>query len=426
MQTRQTLRLRLGASHNDREAAFPLPQAWDARVFPHRGGRELTPRAIDRAFAEPVGAPPLRAAARGARRAVILVDDFRRPTPAEPLCLKVIDELMAAGLEREGLSIVLGNGAHRVMNGREVRRRLGAAVERVGQVVSHDAFSPEVVFMGVTAAGTPVLVNRVAAEADFSVSISTVYPHVLTAWGGGAKMVLPGICHVASSHYHHTRLSAGTWGGAPRESPARRDLEEATELFGLHASVCCIVNDHKQLCGLRIGDPTQAHRSAVRRARRVYETDLAGFSPDLVLANAYPMDGDPTQTSKTEIPGKRCGDVPILMIIDFADPCPWHGVYHGPRRPFLRRPRPSLPERSPELLVRARVFVFCPQVGKGYVPTDRSWYCDHDWDRLLAAMRKRFPRAKVAVLPSAPLQMPVNVGGAASGSDRGRKAPRRG
>jgi nickel-dependent lactate racemase len=280
-------------------------------------------------------------------------------------------------------------------------------MDRVGRVVSHDAFSPDVAFVGLTRAGTPVLVNRLAAEAQFSVAISTVYPHAFAAWGGGAKMVLPGICHVSTCYYNHTRIrGGGQWAGRPDRSPARRDIEEAAALFGLDVAVCALVNPAKQLCGLLVGDPTRAHRNAVRLARRLYHTDIPAKRPDLVIANAYPFDGDPTQTAKTEIPAKRCG-VPILMIADFADPCSWHGTYDGHREAYLRRLAPA-PQQAPDLLWKAEVFLYCPQVGRGYTPKNRSWYCENDWDRLMTAMAQRFPRADVAVLPAAPLQIPAS------------------
>ena len=76
----------------------------------------------------------------------------------------------------------------------------------------------------------------------------------------------------------------------------------------------------------------------------------------------------------------------------------------------MKKPLESVPERTPELLRDAQVFLYSPQVGTGFVPAYRSWYCDGDWDRLMGAMAQRFPKANVAVLPSAPLQMPTNLG----------------
>lgn len=398
------IRLRVGSGHHDREVEFTLPSGWRTTVYPHRAAPALSPSAIRRAFARPVGTPPIREQARGARSAVILVDDFRRPTPAETLCLAVIEELTSAGLRKEAISIVTANGAHLPIPQREARR-LGSAIDRVARVVPHDAFSPDVRLMGLTAAGSPVLVNRAAADADFSVGVSTVYPHALTAWGGGAKVVLPGICHVSTICYHHTRIPAGVWAGSAGRAPARRDIEEAADLFGLDVAVCAVVNSEKQLCGLCVGDTRQAHRAAVRLARRVCHTDMQASAPDLVIANAYPFDADPTQLSKAHLPARRLG-VPVLIVTDFADSCSWHGTYDGPRKAYMRRRRPPVPETTPELLHKAEVFLYSPQVGWGFVPRNRSWYCENDWDRLMAAMAQRFPRAEVAVLPAAPLQIP--------------------
>ena len=106
------IRLRVGSGHHDREVEFTPPSGWRTTVYPHRAAPALSPSAIRRAFARPVGTPPIREQARGARSAVILVDDFRRPTPAETLCLAVIEELTSAGLRKEAISIVTANGAH--------------------------------------------------------------------------------------------------------------------------------------------------------------------------------------------------------------------------------------------------------------------------------------------------------------------------
>ena len=403
--TGQTLRLRLGAATHDREVELPLPAGWTATVYPPRDRAAMTETQIRQALAHPVGAEPISVAARGARSAVLLVDDFRRPTPAEKLCRLVLDQLETAGIAPEQVSIILGNGAHRTMTRREVRKRLGRLCDVVGNVISHDAYSPRVTYVGMTSAGTPVLVNEAAAAADFSVTISTVYPHRLVAWGGGAKMVLPGICHVSSIHCHHSRLPAGTWGGPPGRCASRRDIEEAARLFGLNASLCAVVNSRQEMCGLYAGEPTRAHRAAVALARRVGDTPMPDARPDLIICNAYPLDADGTQYSKAQAPALQFG-CPMLIVNDFADPSIYHGLYHGPRQEFDQRPPLPPPEHTDDLLMKAEVFFYAPQYGKGFFPPERNWYGDNDWPRLMAAMARRFKRANVAVFPAAPLQLP--------------------
>ena len=400
----QTLRLRVSAAADEREEAFPLPAGWTASVCYPRDRAALTKEGIRKALARPIGAEPIAQAARGARRVVLLVDDFRRPTPAEALCRAVIGELQTAGITRRQIHIILGNGAHRPMNRREVRARLGTVCDLVGEVISHDAFSPRVTYLGLTPAATPVLVNEAAAGADFSATISTVYPHALAAWGGGAKMVLPGISHISTIHCHHGRRSPGTRGGPPAESPARRDIEAAGRLFGLSASLCAVVNSRRELCGLCYGEPTRAHRAAVVLARKVGDTPVSGDPPDLIIANAYPFDADGTQYSKAQAPALAF-NCPMLLLNHFADPSPYHGLYHGPLAAYRRRTPPPPPERTDDLLMNARVFFYSPQYERGFTSPERSWYCDNDWLRLMAAMSRRFPRAAVTVFPAAPLQL---------------------
>lgn len=404
MTTGQTVRLRLGAARHDRERDFPLPPGWRVTVYPPRDRPAMTDGDIRASLDSPVGAEPISRLARGAQSAVLLVDDFRRPTPAETLCLAVIDQLHTAGLRREQITIILGNGAHRAMTPREVRARLGAAHDLAGQVISHFAYDADVTFLGITPDGTPVLVNEAAARADFSVTISTVYPHPLVTWGGGAKMVLPGISHISTIHYHHGRMKGGPRAGAPRSCASRRDLEAAADLFGLDYSLCAVVNSRKQMCGLFAGEPTAAHRRAIALARRVGETVFTGEPPDLVIANAYPLDADGTQYTKAQEPVRQFS-CPVLMLSDFADPSTYHGLYDGPPGPYRRLPKPAPPPLTEELLTNARVFMYSPQYGDGFVPKDRSWYGDSDWGRLMDAMARRFPRATVAVFPVAPLQL---------------------
>jgi hypothetical protein len=132
---------------------------------------------------------------------------------------------------------------------------------------------------------------------------------------------------------------------------------------------------------------------------------VSGDPPDLVIANAYPFDADGSQYDKGQAPAMQFG-CPILLLCHLADPSPYHGLYHGPLAPYRRRDTPQPPERTEDLLMNARVFLYSPQCGRGFAPSDRSWYCESDWPRLMAAMSRRFPRAAVVVLPAAPLQLP--------------------
>lgn len=407
MTSMQELRLRTAAAGRNALRAFRLPASWQVGVYPADWGPALAPSQVRRAFAGSPRSAPIAVAARGARSAVIVVDDFRRPTPVESLCLEVLEQLEQAGVSRRQVTIITGGGAHRPQPRLE-RRRLGAALEGLGAWFIHDAFSPAVRYVGLTSGGTPVLVNEVAAQADFKVGISSVYPHPLTAWGGGAKIILPGICHVSSLHHHHGKLPGRARGSDPGRCPSRRDLEEASVLFGLDRAVCAVIGGSRQLCGLAVDEPCRAHRRAVALARKAFRTTMPEERPDLVIANAYPIDGDPTQLSKSAWPGPHYG-VPMIQIFDFADPSPYHGLYHGRLRDFNADRRQQAYRQDPARLATARQILFSPQYGRRFVPLGETHYVENDWERLMAGLAARLPAAaRVAVFPAAALQLPAD------------------
>ncbi|MGE5531864.1 MAG: lactate racemase domain-containing protein, partial [Bacteroidota bacterium] len=80
MKIGQTLRLRVSSAGNEREEEFPLPAGWAATVFAPKDRPAMTDAEVSKALANAVGTEPIAEAARGAKKAVLLVDDFRRPT----------------------------------------------------------------------------------------------------------------------------------------------------------------------------------------------------------------------------------------------------------------------------------------------------------------------------------------------------------
>ena len=47
------------------------------------------------------------------------------------------------------------------------------------------------------------LVDREVIEADFVLAVGNVVPHISAGWGGGSKMILPGVCSHKTSDMMH-------------------------------------------------------------------------------------------------------------------------------------------------------------------------------------------------------------------------------
>lgn len=279
---------------HDTTFEFDLPSTWHVHVAAIRDSQPLDREGMEQALARPIGSLPLREMARGRSRAVIIVEDVTRPAPTHRLTPLVVSELEAAGIERRNMQVVNAAAAHRPQLGFEFRRKLGLEVYETIEVLNPSPYE-DLVYLGQSSRGTPVYVNREVVEADIRVGVGGIVPHPSAGFGGGGKLILPGVCGMETIAHHH-----GAFEGEPgkvENNPFRDDLEEVGRIARLDFIVNAVITSKGETAGLFAGDMVQAHRAGVQFARRVYavqDTPLA----DIGIINAYPLDIDLFQSPK--------------------------------------------------------------------------------------------------------------------------------
>jgi nickel-dependent lactate racemase len=112
-------------------------------------------------------------------------------------------------------------------------------------------------------------------------------PHFGFGFGGGAKMVLPGIAGLESILHNH-RISEGTGPGSVSENVRRMDAEEGARMAGLDFVVNAILNADRDVSDLVCGDVVEAHRAGVEIGRTHYATKTVD-NADISIGNGYPM-----------------------------------------------------------------------------------------------------------------------------------------
>jgi nickel-dependent lactate racemase len=207
------------------------------------------------------------------------------------------------------------------MTDEEVRLRLGHLVPPEIKWESHDCDNPDKMkFLGTTRRGTPVWINRTAAESDLIISIGCIEPHIIASFGGGYKNILPGIAgRVTIAHNHAINCKPGTFNmvGQPIEgNPMRLDLEEGAAM--LHKAVFivnAVLNSSLQPVRIVAGDPLAAHREGCRTSAEIYSARVQKTA-DIVITSSNPMDSDLRQGVKAlanTIRAVRRGGVLIVM-----------------------------------------------------------------------------------------------------------------
>jgi hypothetical protein len=382
--------------------------------------REIGSRAVEEALARPLGTPPLRELARGRRDALVAIDDLTRPTPVHRILPPLLAELRAGGLSEDRVRIIVGTASHRPPSPDEVAKKLGPELAGRLRVLEHDFLGDDIRRVGWIRGG-PVDLSRHYLEADLRICIGAAIPHNETGFGGGAKMVVPGLAgHATIAHFHGAlppRL-AGDLDGDGRLD-RRAWCEEVARQVGLDAVVCAVVNTRRELAGLCVGDPVEAHRAASRQARELGRTrvprELAARA-DAVVCNAYPLDTDPIQMGKSINLSAKLPPCTTVVVNAASDGVFYHGMGMGsgvrpgrllrnlpgmlasPRRQgtWLRSLWTALP--SPLLAARLCYFTLNPlsyadfAAGDGQLPADAPQGAEGGREAQPLVHSRNFPR----------------------------------
>ena len=397
------------AWHGPRELELTLPARWRVDYYAMAGSNRpaFTAADVARALESPIGSPPLRELARGKREVVILVDDLTRVTRAAQVVPHVLRELAAAGVPEEGIRFIIALGCHGALNRQDMAKKLGEEVVARYPVFNHNPFG-RCVEVGVTSGGLRLEVNAEVMAAELKIGIGAVTPHAMTGFGGGGKIVLPGVSSLRTATEFHRKereTSGGVVGrfmGITEDNPMFRDITEAARLAGLDFKIDCLVNTWGDIAALYAGEPAAAHAAAVADARRHYWTPRAR-DYDLAIANTYAKASEAlTGLWLAYQAVKEGGEVVLIANV------PEGQAVHYLMGPFGKHQAGELPLRAalPPGVARLIVFSEYPEaVARLYFAPDRRVSFASRWEEVWEMLLERFGEgARVAVYPNADIQ----------------------
>ncbi len=282
----------------------------------------LTPDQIKEALARPVGMPPLREYARGRRQVVILFDDMSRVTRAAEIVPFILAELAAAGIKDGQIRFIAAIGCHGAMTRLDFAKKLGEDVLKRFPVYNHSPFD-NCVRAGRTSRGTELFINAEVMACDLKIGIGSIVPHIMAGFGGGGKIVLPGVAAYQTIVALHSPGGAGVEGtvtgmGAYENNPRRRDVDEAAEIVGLDMKIDAVVNARGETAAIFAGLPRPAYAAALEEARRHYLTAPARDC-DIVIANTFAKANEAISGLLVAFPSVRPAGGDVVLIANAPD-----------------------------------------------------------------------------------------------------------
>ena len=229
---------------------------------------------IQRALREPIGSPRLRDIAQNRRNAIILVCDLTRDVPDAMILPMLLDELNEAGIRDSAIRAMVAGGGHRRITPDETRQRFGDEVLSRIEILHHDARNQDaLVRIGCTSYGTPVSINREAAESDLVLGTGCIIPHVIAGYGGGRKLIIPGVAGEETIRVNHRPENVNRPGvGFCRltGNVIHEELMEAARMARLDFIVNVVWSPGGELVQAVAGDMEAAWEEGVRTADAMY------------------------------------------------------------------------------------------------------------------------------------------------------------
>ncbi|MEM3596947.1 MAG: nickel-dependent lactate racemase [Candidatus Bathyarchaeia archaeon] len=255
---------------------------------------------IERALKEPIASKRLSEIVKSEHKVAIVVDDATRPAPSHLMVPPLLNELNAAGIKDENVTIIFGCGTHRAVTPEEAIQLLGEMVVKRVKAISHDCRAKDLVYVGTTKTyGTRVYLNRVFAEADVKILTGDVGFHYYAGYGGGRKSILPGVAGEETiKHNHAMLLHPNSKTGVLNGNPVHEDMVEAAKLAKVDFILNVVCNSKGEIVKAFAGDLEQAFLEGVKLVDEMYrvqvnrKADIVVVSPgghpaDVNLFQAY-------------------------------------------------------------------------------------------------------------------------------------------
>ncbi len=283
-------------SENPHEVDYYVPDSWNVKVYHIAGQKkpELSPEQISAQIAKPIGTPRLRELAKGKKKVCILFDDLSRGTPTYKLIPAVLAELKAGGVTDDQIQFICAQGNHQISDRSLLVRKVGADIVAKYPVFFHVPFfncTP----LGKTSFGTKVEINTEVMSCDLKVAIQATTPHASYGFGGGGKIVMPGVSSIEAVYDHHgiihrayrqalqrTPDASGMFDG----NPSPQDAMEMARMAGINFVVNCLLNETGGVTDIFSGDIGEAFKLSVAEAKKHYEVPDVRDN-DIVISNAY-------------------------------------------------------------------------------------------------------------------------------------------
>lgn len=280
-----------------KKVVWELPEGWNLLTFAEP--KDMPPAAdvygmARKALDHPVGRPLLREQLSPSDRVAILVEDLTRASPKGTVLRAVLDELRQVGIPEGQVVIVMALGTHRGLTAPELEACFGTDLVARYRFVNHDCHAPDLVPAGRLPGGRVVKIHPAVQEAGFRIGIGSIFPHPMNGFGGGGKILFPGVADFDSIREHHFQYTfhEGTGLGRIEGNLFYEQVSRLATGAGLDFIVNTILDQKDQAHDFVCGDPVKAHLVGIEICKGIISQEFSQQA-HLTVITSFPYSEGP-------------------------------------------------------------------------------------------------------------------------------------
>jgi len=237
-----------------------------------------------------------------------VVPDGTRKASLPEVLRPVFGRLARGGVSSENVTVVVACGTHPPVPQSALAEIIGEVPSGV-TVVQHDCRASHLmVDVGTLPSGRRVSLHRAVVEADFCMTIGAVRHHYFAGFGGGPKMIFPGVAGYAEIQANHARVMdlrhvppqrhPRCEPGVLTGNPVAEEIAAAADFLPPNLAVCLVTASDGRIASASAGGWRVSFESAVATCRSWYEVDEPPFTLAVACAGGPPSDSTLIQAHK--------------------------------------------------------------------------------------------------------------------------------
>ncbi len=296
---------------------FNVPESWNVltlAAFEDHPALDGIAQLTGNALNNPIDAATLEKQLKPSDKIAVLIEDNSRNSPKKHILKILLDRLDNLSIPRENIAVIVALGTHQQLSREEMENTYGQDIVKRYSFYNHDCRSDDLVPVGTLKSGTAVKINRHAYEADLRIGIGSIFPHPLNGFGGGGKILFPGIANFDAILEHHLKYSfRNVVLGSLEKNSFYEEVSSMAEAGKLDFIINSVLDHNDNLYDVVAGNPIAAHREGANICKKII-TKTFKMKSDITIISAFPYT-QATQLMKPLEPASIITKEPGVVIL---------------------------------------------------------------------------------------------------------------